>query len=184
MKMMRMAWALCLALLLLAASPQAPAVDGTFRGKVVEPPENQPASPGWIFVEGRNRMLRRVEVSHAVIIFAEEVPVQQRRKCNSECLSAGEEVRITAHQDAAGEWRAKLVEILRVPTRVAQLPERPPSLPIFTPKFTLQEVTVRNVPASYRLREKSNLKYVSARRYNERVSLKRARFSQECIYEI
>jgi hypothetical protein len=153
---MKMAWALCLALLLLVCVPQAPAVEGTFRGKVVDPPQNQPAAPGWIFVQGRNRMLRRVEVSHAVIIFAEEVPASQRHKCNSECLSAGQEVRVTANQDRTGEWRAKLVEILRVPTQVAQKPEKPAALPNFTPKPSLQEVTGRSVPASYRLREKSN----------------------------
>src|SRR5689334_18835270 len=102
---MKMALALCIALLLTAGQP-ASAVDGTFRGKVIDPPYNQPAARGWIFVQGRNRMLRRVEVAHAMIVFGEEVPASQRHKCNSECLSAGQEVRVTARQDSAGEWRA------------------------------------------------------------------------------
>ncbi|HEY6250180.1 MAG TPA: hypothetical protein VI685_09470 [Candidatus Angelobacter sp.] len=94
------------------------AVDGTFQGRVIDPPSNQPLRYGWIYVQGRNHMLRRVEVSHAHIIFGDNVPVSQRRKCNVECLTAGLEVRVTAEQDGAGEWRAKQVEILKLTTRV------------------------------------------------------------------
>src|ERR1051326_2494192 len=104
---MKMGWLLCVIFVLLLSSPPASAVDGTFRGKVIDPPVNQPIVPGWIFVQGRNRMLRRVEVAHAVIVFGEEIPASQRRKCNAECLTAGQEVRVTARQDSAGEWRGK-----------------------------------------------------------------------------
>ena len=92
------------------------AVDGTFQGKVIDPPVNQPQTHGWIYVQGRNHMLRRVEVSHAAIVFSETVPGSQRHKCSIECLSAGQEVRITAEQDRLGEWRAKRIEILRLNT--------------------------------------------------------------------
>ena len=51
---------------------------------------------------GQNRMLRRVEVSHAVIVFGESVPASQHHKCNSECISAGQEVRVTARQIPPG----------------------------------------------------------------------------------
>ena len=34
-----------------------------------------------------------------------------------ECLTAGLEIRITAEQDNAGEWRAKRVEILKLNSR-------------------------------------------------------------------
>jgi hypothetical protein len=64
-------------------------------------------------------MLRRVEVAHAVIFFGEDVPASQRHKCNSACLSAGLEVRITAHQDSSGEWRAEQVEIIRTSPKMA-----------------------------------------------------------------
>jgi hypothetical protein len=103
---MKMDWILVLTCAMLLSSPQLSAVDGTFRGKVIEPPANQPLVPGWIFVQGRNRMLRRVEVAHAIVVFGEGIPAHQRHKCNAECLSAGQEVRVTARQDSAGEWRA------------------------------------------------------------------------------
>ncbi len=90
------------------------AVDGTFQGKVMNPPTNQAAGQGWIYVQGRNHIMRRVEASHADIVFADNIPLSQRRKCNIECLTAGQEIRVTAEQDKSGEWRAKRVEILRL----------------------------------------------------------------------
>ena len=111
-------WFVSLAFELLLSSPAAFAVDGTFRGKIADPPSNEPAVKGWIFVEGRNQMLRRVEVAHAEIIYGDEVPASsQRHNCNSDCLIKGQEVRITAHQDASGEWRAKRVEILKLASK-------------------------------------------------------------------
>ena len=131
-----------LALLLLMGISSAFAVDGTFVGKVTDPPANEPAVKGWIFVEGRNRMLRRVEVAHAEIIYGEEVPASsQRHHCNSDCLSTGQEVRITAHQDASGEWRAKRVEILKVTTQTTEKRLKASSLPNFTPLGVSAEVT-------------------------------------------
>ncbi len=150
-----MGWLLCLVLVLLLTSPPASAVDGTFRGKVIDPPMNQPVMPGWIFVQGKNRMLRRVEVSHAVVVFGEEIPVHQRHKCNSECLSAGQEVRVTARQDSAGEWRAKRVEILRLPTQVARIQRKFFPLPNLTASFSRAEITDRSDSASHPIREKS-----------------------------
>ncbi len=104
-------------LLILLASPPAIAAEGVFEGKVIDPPTGEPASPGWIFVQGRNQLLRRVEVAHAVIVFAQQISPRQRRKCGPECLEVGQEIRVTADQDSAGEWRAKRVEILRLTTR-------------------------------------------------------------------
>lgn len=126
---MKVRWVLYLLLGLLFWSVAASATDGTFRGKVVNPPANEQAAPGWIFVEGRNHMLRRVEVAHAQIVFGEDVPVSQHRKCNAECLSPGQEVRITARQDSAGEWRAKRVEILNTTTTLPEKPLKAGTLP-------------------------------------------------------
>ena len=92
------------------------AVDGTFQGKVIDPPVNQPQTHGWIYVQGRNHMLRRVDVSHAAVVFSENIPPSQRHKCGAECLTPGQEVLITAEQDGTGEWVAKRVEILKVTT--------------------------------------------------------------------
>jgi len=92
------------------------ATDGTFQGKVVEPPASEQVPEGWIFIQGGNRMLRRVEVSHAIVVLGPDIPSSQRRKCGWECLAPGQEIRVTAEQDGAGEWRAKRVVILRLPT--------------------------------------------------------------------
>ena len=118
---MKVRWVLCLLAGLLVSGPLS-AVDGTFRGRIVSPPASEKAVSGWIFVEGKNHMLRRVEVAHALIVFGDDVPVSQHRQCTSECLSPGQEVRITASQDAAGEWRAKRVEILRLTPGLPQKP--------------------------------------------------------------
>jgi hypothetical protein len=113
---------------LLAYGSMALAVDGTFRGKITDPPASEPVVKGWIFVQGRNHMLRRVEVAHAEIVYGEEIPASERHNCNVDCLRAGQEVRITAHQDSSGEWRAKRVEILKMkPTHLSA-----GSLPNFT----------------------------------------------------
>src|SRR5258708_9605018 len=88
-------WVLSLAFGLLIWVPTAFAVDGTFRGKIADLPANEPVVKGWIFVEGRNKMLRRVEVAHAEIVYGEEGPPSERPKCNSDCLSTGQEVKIS-----------------------------------------------------------------------------------------
>lgn len=152
---MKTCWALCLILGLLFFAPRVLAVDGTFQGKVIDPPGNQQTVPGWIFVQGRNRMLRRVEVAHAVVVFGDDVPARQRHKCDSQCLSAGLEVRVTARQDSSGEWRAKRVEILHWPTQLARKARKSPALPIFTPHPWLRWITMPSNIASHRIREKS-----------------------------
>ena len=135
-------WIVSLAFGLLLSIPAAFAVDGTFSGKIADPPSGEPAVKGWIFVEGRNQMLRRVEVAHAEIVYGEEVPASsQRHNCNSDCLIKGQEVRITAHQDASGEWRAKRVEILKIATQTTEKRLRARSLPNFTPFGASCEVT-------------------------------------------
>jgi hypothetical protein len=101
--------------LLLVLAP-AFAADGMFQGTVVDPPTTEPSPPGWIFVKGGNRLLRRVEVSHARVTFGNQVPASQRRSCHSECIEVGQVVRILADQDSQGEWRAKQVIILEVAT--------------------------------------------------------------------
>jgi len=127
---------------LLACAPTASAVDGTFRGKITDPPPSVPAVKGWIFVQGRNRMLRRVEVAHAEIVYGEEIPASERHNCSSDCLKAGQEVRITARQDSSGEWRAKRVEILKlITTPATETHLEAGSLPNFTHFSPLPEIT-------------------------------------------
>ena len=129
---MKLCWVLSLALGLLAHPPSASAVDGTFRGKITDPPANVPVVKGWIFVQGKNRMLRRVEIAHAEIVYGEEIPASERHTCHAECLKAGQEVRITARQDSSGEWRAKRVEILALTMQATPTHQKTASLPNFT----------------------------------------------------
>jgi hypothetical protein len=151
---MRVIWVLSLTLGLGGLS--AFAADGTFRGKVIDPPANEAAVPGWIFVQGKNHMLRRVEVAHAAIVFGEDIPASQQRKCSSECLSPGLEVRVTAHQDTTGEWRAKQVEILKIATRMAEAPQKIAALPNFTHFSWLLQITNQEEFRIASTTEKSN----------------------------
>lgn len=177
-----MGWMLCLIFALLISGTPASATDGTFRGRVIDPPDNAPLAPGWIFVQGKNRMLRRVEVAHAVVVFGDDVPSSQRHKCDSECLSAGQEVRVTAQQDSAGEWRAKRVEILHLANQVAGAPERTASLPNLTPELSLSGITNTGNCASHPERDKSIAEACMSQRYNGRV-LKRVPFRAGVCYE-
>lgn len=127
-------------------------------------------------------MLRRVEVAHAEIVFGEEVPSTQHRKCNSDCLTPGQEVRVTAQQDSAGEWRAKRVEILHLATEVAGANQKTASLLNLTPLLSLKRITNSDSCASHPIRDKSKDTCIS-QGYNERV-LKRVPFLAGVCYEI
>ncbi len=111
-----MRWILCCIAALLLSLAGAYAVDGTFQGKVVDAPEGAPAIPGWIYIQGRNRLLRRVEVAQAEIVFSNAVPENQRGAANPGRLVVGTEVLVRAGQDSSGEWHAKRVEILKLST--------------------------------------------------------------------
>src|SRR4051812_50138397 len=101
-------WFMSLAFALLLSIPAAFAVDGTFRGKIADPPANVPVVKGWIFVEGKNQMLRRGEVGHAEKVYGDEgTASSQRHGCNSECLIKREEGRNNPQQDAPSEGRGE-----------------------------------------------------------------------------
>jgi hypothetical protein len=100
-------------LLLALASLFATATPGIFEGIVYE--ANEPKVPnGWILVQGRNGMLRKVEISRARVVYAESVPRKDRVGKPSVALVHGTEIRVTAEPDSAGNWRATNIEILRV----------------------------------------------------------------------
>jgi len=87
------------------------ATPGSFRGTVVEGEQGGPQQ-GWLYVRGRNRTLRRVDISHASVEYDEDVPLGQRKTSAREQLIVGAEVRVTAQQGNDGEWRASRVEII------------------------------------------------------------------------
>ena len=97
-----------------AATTAFAGTPGIFEGRVYQ---DAGGSKDWIYVQGRNGRLRRVEISRARVIYADTVPLAERDADASADLSTGAEVRVTAEQDGAGEWRATRIEILRVPRR-------------------------------------------------------------------
>jgi hypothetical protein len=90
------------------------ATPGTFRGKIVGPPSGKHHN-GWLYIQGKNKMLRRVALAKAHVFYADHVPEDQREKVAANGLAEGAEVRVTAEQDEKGEWRALRIEILKVP---------------------------------------------------------------------
>ena len=87
---------------------------GSFRGTIVDGPHS-PAEKNWIYVQSRNGMARRVEVSRARVSYDESVPAASRLARPEEALRAGAEVRVTAEEGSDGEWRASRIEILKAP---------------------------------------------------------------------
>jgi hypothetical protein len=63
-------------------------------------------------VKGKNNVIRRVEISAAKVTYAESVPREQRKQTAAAALQPGTEIRVTASQDANGEWRASQIEII------------------------------------------------------------------------
>jgi hypothetical protein len=96
------------------------ATEGSFRGTLVTPPNTEPTQ-GWLYVKGRNGLVRRVEVSNARVTYSEE-PSSAGQDTRADQLEEGTEVRVTAEQDSSGEWRASTVEVINVKPkrRVAQ----------------------------------------------------------------
>ncbi len=62
-------------------------------------------------MKGKNGVIRRVEVSAAKVAYADSVPREQRTQPAASALQPGTEIRVTAAQDANGEWRASRIEI-------------------------------------------------------------------------
>jgi hypothetical protein len=90
----------------------AAGTSGMFRGTVVESPHGEKLSGRWIYVKGRNGMLRKVEISKAKVSYGTSVPKSKRERIPDISLKPGAEVRVTAMQDREGEWRASRIELL------------------------------------------------------------------------
>lgn len=108
--MVRRATEIGLLLLVFTCGIRAAAA-GTFLGTLVSSSGSR-AEARWIYVKGKNDVIRRVEISTAKVAYADNVPREQRRQPASEGLQPGTEIRVTASQDANGEWRASRVEIV------------------------------------------------------------------------
>src|SRR5260370_37161762 len=84
-----MRWTLCCIAVLFLSLAAAYAVDGTFQGKVVAAPADAPVVPGWIYGQGRNHLLRRVELAQAAVVFSSAAPEKQRGTASTGRLVAG-----------------------------------------------------------------------------------------------
>jgi hypothetical protein len=96
---------------------------GTFRGVLVEGPTSS-RSDGWVFVKGKNGMLRKVEIQRADVHYEESFPQAKRKGTPKAALKPGIEVRVTATQGTDGEWHASEVEIVD-PDSAKELPPDP-----------------------------------------------------------
>lgn len=109
-----------LVLMLLVAAAGFAGTPGTFRGIVYH---GSTARPGWVYVVGKNNSMRLVEVAHATIIYAEDFTGPDRQADAVREFKPGAEVRVTAEQDAHGNWRATEIEIIN-PAKKVRSPNR------------------------------------------------------------
>lgn len=101
-----LSWVVVLAVAARAGTP------GEFRGEIISPPSTEVASAHYIYVLGRNHLIRKVDIQKAEVIYASDIPREQRSHDPRTSLLEGAEVRITAAQSTRGDWRAERVEIL------------------------------------------------------------------------
>ncbi len=113
-------------MLLLSAAALA-GTPGSFRGVIVNGPEAE-RHEGWIFVKGKNGMLRRVEIAKATVAYDDTYPTEKRVQSPRVALKPGIEVRVTASQGTDGEWHAIRVEIME--------PDADPNIPSVPTVFT------------------------------------------------
>ena len=88
---------------------------GTFLGTLVSSSTSH-SEARWIYVKGKNDVIRRVEISAAKVAYADNVPREQRKQPAADGLEPGAEIRVTASQDENGEWRASRIEITAAAT--------------------------------------------------------------------
>jgi hypothetical protein len=85
---------------------------GMFQGELMGSPQ-----AGWLYVKGRNGMLRRVELGKARILYGRAVPLERRDPNPTDELIKGAVVKVTAEQGADGEWRAREVVLVHLGSR-------------------------------------------------------------------
>ncbi|MEO8726298.1 MAG: hypothetical protein ABI383_09245 [Acidobacteriaceae bacterium] len=101
------AWSLLLCLLLAVPGVAGPV--GIFQGELISGPQ-----AGWLYVKGRNGMLRRVKLGKARIVYGRTVPLERRDPNPSDDLIKGAVVKVTAEQGSDGEWRARKVVLVHL----------------------------------------------------------------------
>ncbi len=87
---------------------------GIFEGRVVQGTSREAGT--YIYVQSKNGNMRRVRIKGARVYYADSVPAIQRTRAAAECLREPSQVRITAEQNKNGEWNAREIMILRLPS--------------------------------------------------------------------
>src|SRR3954468_15269813 len=98
-----------LALTSFFSSVFAGSITGVFQGTVVQlPSAKSQTRTKWLYVQGKNGVIRRANIAKAVIGYDDDFPAKRRHKLASESLIKAAVVRVTAEQDEArdGEWQA------------------------------------------------------------------------------
>jgi hypothetical protein len=106
---------LVLALLILSSTAFAGTITGVFQGTVVQITAPQPqAKTRWMYVQGKNGVIRRANIAKANFDYDEEYPKAKRHKKPEESLKTTATVRVTAEQDIAkgGDWQATKVSFV------------------------------------------------------------------------
>ena len=110
----RLAFVPLVLLLMNSALPAQTA--GVFRGVLVR---HGSGDANWIYVQAVTGLMRRVEVSHAQVVYSDDVPARERATVPRSSLKEGTEVRVTAIPQG-GDWKANRVEILNLHAKPVQ----------------------------------------------------------------
>ncbi len=115
--MRRLRFLATLAITAFVSSAFAGSITGVFQGTVVQLPSAKPAKTRWLYVQGKNGVIRRANIAKAIIEYDEDFPAKRRHKLASDSLIKAAVVRVTAEQDEArgGEWQATNVLIVSPP---------------------------------------------------------------------
>ncbi len=117
---------LVLACFLLSSAAFAGTITGVFQGTVVQlgaPPSRssqvgpKTARVRWMYVQGKNGVIRRANIAKATFDYDEDFPKARRHKKAEDSLLKAAVVRVTAEQDVAhnGEWQATSVSLVAPP---------------------------------------------------------------------
>lgn len=106
---------IALTLLLGSLALAASGVVGMFQGKIVQV-KGKELAPEILFVQGRNGMVRKVNISQAKVEYDDDFPSADRLKRPADSLRQNTVVRITAEQTEAQDalWKASEVLIISV----------------------------------------------------------------------
>jgi hypothetical protein len=100
------------------SSAFAGSITGVFQGTVVQLPSSKAQTRvKWLYVQGKNGVIRRANIAKAIIEYDDDFPQKRRHRLASDSLIKAAVVRVTAEQDEArdGEWQATNVLIVSPP---------------------------------------------------------------------